>query len=252
MRIDVRCVLIAVMEFGQEIRRRRLALNMTLEQLAYAAGLTPNYIAIIESGHRDPSLSTVMALAKGLKMKPAELFGGIRNLSAPATEAGLLFDGSPDDVQDAVLALLRSVSKRKVQTRVGESALLATGTDGGDTAPSPHGSPRHNTTFNIRNLPMPDLSTEERLDVREEFQNILTERLEKMGWTLASLSLGRTGRDIFLWNITLKNVEGVLVGYRIQLAPGAHAYADSTIETIMGQIPDPAALDTSKRASDAR
>jgi transcriptional regulator with XRE-family HTH domain len=87
---------------------------MTLEQLAEASSLTPNYIGTIENGKRDPSLSTVMALAKGLRTQPAELFGGVEDLSAPATEAGLLFDGAPNDVQDAVLQLLRSVARRKL------------------------------------------------------------------------------------------------------------------------------------------
>ncbi len=110
----IQIVQFAHMEFGQEIRRRRQALHLTLEQLAEASGLTPNYIGTIENGKRDPSLSTVMALAKGLRAKPAELFGGIQDLSAPATEAGTLFDTAPEDVQDAVLQLLRSVSKRKL------------------------------------------------------------------------------------------------------------------------------------------
>jgi transcriptional regulator with XRE-family HTH domain len=101
------------MDFGREIRRRRETLGMTLEQLAESSKLTPNYIGTIENGKRDPSLSTVLALAKGLRVPPAELFGGIQDLSPPATEAGLLFDGSPTDVQDAVLQILRSVSKRK-------------------------------------------------------------------------------------------------------------------------------------------
>src|ERR1044072_7007934 len=102
------------MDFGREIRRRRETLGMTLEQLAEASGLTPNYIGTIENGKRDPSLSTVMALAKGLRTHAAELFGGVQDLSPPATEAGLLFDGAPNDVQDAVLQLLRSVAKRKM------------------------------------------------------------------------------------------------------------------------------------------
>jgi transcriptional regulator with XRE-family HTH domain len=101
------------MEFGTEIRRRRLALGMTLEQLAESSHLTPNYIGTIENGKRDPSLSTVLALAKGLRTSPAELFGGIQDLSAPATEAGLLFDAAAPDVQDSVLQLLRSVSRRR-------------------------------------------------------------------------------------------------------------------------------------------
>jgi transcriptional regulator with XRE-family HTH domain len=103
----------AAMDFGREIRRRRETLGLTLEQLAESSKLTPNYIGTIENGKRDPSLSTVMALAKGLRVAPAELFGGIQDLSPPATEAGILFDGSPSDVQEAVLQILRSVSKRK-------------------------------------------------------------------------------------------------------------------------------------------
>ena len=103
----------AAMDFGREIRRRREALGMTLEQLAESSKLTPNYIGTIENGKRDPSLSTVLALARGLRVPPAELFGGLEDLSPPATEAGLLFDGSPSDVQEAVLQILRSVAKRR-------------------------------------------------------------------------------------------------------------------------------------------
>lgn len=117
------------MEFGHEIRRRRQALGMTLEQLAEASKLTPNYIGTIENGKRDPSLSTVMALAQGLRLPPAELFGGIQDLSAAATEAGLLFEGATPDVQEAVLALLRSVSRKKklakAGTRIQESTPIA-------------------------------------------------------------------------------------------------------------------------------
>jgi transcriptional regulator with XRE-family HTH domain len=95
------------MEFGQEIRRRRQALGLTLEQLASASGLTPNYIGTIENGKRDPSLSTVMALAKGLQTEVAELFGGVEGLSHSATELGRLFDEVPKDTQRAILLILR-------------------------------------------------------------------------------------------------------------------------------------------------
>jgi transcriptional regulator with XRE-family HTH domain len=101
------------MEFGREIRRRREALSLTLEQLAERAELTPNYIGTIENGKRDPSLSTVLSLAKGLKVAPAELFGGVQDLSSAATEAGLLFDGVNPDVQEAVLKLLRATSRKR-------------------------------------------------------------------------------------------------------------------------------------------
>jgi transcriptional regulator with XRE-family HTH domain len=101
------------MELGTEIRRRRLAQTMTLDQLAESAGLTPNYIGTIENGKRDPSLSTILALARGLRTAPAELFGGIQDLSPAALEAGLLFESAAPEIQDAILQLLRSVSKRR-------------------------------------------------------------------------------------------------------------------------------------------
>jgi transcriptional regulator with XRE-family HTH domain len=59
------------MDFGKEVRRRREALGLTLEELAERAGLTPNYVGTVETGKRDPSLSTVLALAKGLRVPPA-------------------------------------------------------------------------------------------------------------------------------------------------------------------------------------
>lgn len=101
------------MEFGKEVRRRREAQGLTLEALAERASLTPNYIGGIEMGKRDPSLSTVISLARGLRVSPGDLLGGVKDLSPAAVEAGRLFETAPADVQDAVLRLLRAVSVRK-------------------------------------------------------------------------------------------------------------------------------------------
>ena len=58
---------------------------MTLEQLAERAKLTPNYVGSVEAGQRDPSLSTVIAIAEGLRVPVAELIGGhADDLSASA------------------------------------------------------------------------------------------------------------------------------------------------------------------------
>jgi transcriptional regulator with XRE-family HTH domain len=84
---------------------------MTIEQLAEKAGLTPNYLGTLEVGRRDPSLSTVLALAKGLSVSPAELVGGLGKLSPGALEAARLFDGASAELQDIVIRLLR-VSQR--------------------------------------------------------------------------------------------------------------------------------------------
>ena len=86
---------------------------MTLEQLAERSGLTPNYIGTVENGRRDPSLSTVLALARGLGVSPAELLGGLAELTPSALEAGRLFEAVSPETQAAVLQLLRSVSRRR-------------------------------------------------------------------------------------------------------------------------------------------
>jgi transcriptional regulator with XRE-family HTH domain len=99
--------------FGQTIRRKRKALGLTLEQLAERAGLTPNFVGSVENGQRDPSLSTVLALAKGLRTPLAELLGGVRDLGPEALEAAHLFESATPEVQDAVLRLLRAVSRRR-------------------------------------------------------------------------------------------------------------------------------------------
>jgi transcriptional regulator with XRE-family HTH domain len=86
---------------------------MTIEGLAERAGLTPNYVGTIETGRRDPSLSTIVSLARALSVSPAELLGGLDGLSPRALEVARLVDGVPSDVQDAIARLLRATQKRR-------------------------------------------------------------------------------------------------------------------------------------------
>jgi len=99
--------------FGDEVRRRREALGWTLEHLAERATLSPNYVGSVEMGKRDPSLSTILALAKGLRVSPGELLGPVKELSAAGYEVGRTFDASSDDVQDLVVRLLRVTARRR-------------------------------------------------------------------------------------------------------------------------------------------
>ena len=101
------------MSFGRAIRRRREALGLTLEELAERAALSPNYIGTVENGRRDPSLSTILALAKGLRVPPGELLGPVKELSSEAYDIGRQYDAAPEDVQDLVARLLRIVARRR-------------------------------------------------------------------------------------------------------------------------------------------
>jgi transcriptional regulator with XRE-family HTH domain len=96
-----------LLAFGREVRRRREGLGMTLEELASRSGLTPNYIGHIENGHRDPSLTTITALAAGLEIDLDELFPSPSGLSPVSAEASRLWDRAPPSIQAAVLNVLR-------------------------------------------------------------------------------------------------------------------------------------------------
>jgi len=101
------------MSLGREVRRRRKALGLTLEQLAEKAGLSPHYLSTVETDGRDPSLSTIVAVAKGLGCAPGELLGPLKDLSPASYEAGRLFDGAPEEVREGILRILRATSRRR-------------------------------------------------------------------------------------------------------------------------------------------
>jgi transcriptional regulator with XRE-family HTH domain len=101
------------MSFGREVRRRRKALGLTIEQLAEKASLSPHYLSTVETDGRDPSLSTIVSIARALGCPPGELLGGVRDLSPAGYEAGRLFDSVPEEVRDGVLRILRATSRRR-------------------------------------------------------------------------------------------------------------------------------------------
>jgi transcriptional regulator with XRE-family HTH domain len=85
-----------VKAFGREVRRRRLALDMSLETLAEGAGLSGAYTGEIESGARRPcglSLQVAFRVADELGVELPELVG-FKGLSGPGIEAGRLGAGA--------------------------------------------------------------------------------------------------------------------------------------------------------------
>lgn len=98
--------------FCREVRRRREALGLTLDELAKRSGLTPNYIGTIENELRDPSLSTARNLARGLGIPLGDLFGGTDGRSAAAVECGHLIEASPSELREVILTVLRFFVKK--------------------------------------------------------------------------------------------------------------------------------------------
>jgi transcriptional regulator with XRE-family HTH domain len=65
-------------EFGRHLRAIREAKGWTLEQFAEVAKMNELQIGHIERGASDPKLSTILKLARALKVTPAELLRGMR------------------------------------------------------------------------------------------------------------------------------------------------------------------------------
>lgn len=64
-------------KFAANVGRIRKRRGMTQEQLGWASGLHQTAVARIESGERRPNLETILKLAAGLEVPPAEFFDGI-------------------------------------------------------------------------------------------------------------------------------------------------------------------------------
>lgn len=62
-----------LLEFAAKVRNRRFFLSLTQEQLAERVDFHVNYIGGIERGERNPSLTSLVALAKGLECSLKDL-----------------------------------------------------------------------------------------------------------------------------------------------------------------------------------
>lgn len=98
-----------VKRFGAEVRRRRQSLDLSLADLAERVGLTSNFIGTIENGMRNPSISTVLSLARGLGAPPAELIAEAYGLSSSGLETARLFNELAVRAQNPFIEVLRVV-----------------------------------------------------------------------------------------------------------------------------------------------
>ena len=99
-------------KLGAEVRRRRRLAGLTLEQLAERAGLTANYIGEVENNKADPSVSTIVALAKGLAINAGDFFPR-SDISPAGMHVGKLSDEAPSGLQRGILMLLEATTPKK-------------------------------------------------------------------------------------------------------------------------------------------
>lgn len=64
-------------QFAHNLRRERINAGLSQERLGDACDLHPTEISRLERAMREPLLSTVVRLARGLGVRPARLLDGI-------------------------------------------------------------------------------------------------------------------------------------------------------------------------------
>jgi transcriptional regulator with XRE-family HTH domain len=65
-------------QFGQNIQRLRMGLNMTQEKLFELADIDRSYLQRIEKGSSSPTIEVAVRLQKALKSSWADLFAGLK------------------------------------------------------------------------------------------------------------------------------------------------------------------------------
>jgi transcriptional regulator with XRE-family HTH domain len=70
--------------FGNVLRRLRKETGLTQEQLGFEADLRRTYVSILELGEQQPSLTTILKIAKALNCSPCDLITLVENeMNAP-------------------------------------------------------------------------------------------------------------------------------------------------------------------------
>lgn len=64
-------------QLAANLAAARAKAKMTQEEVGLRSGVHPTEVSRIERGQRDPRVSTVLKLAKALRLPPAALFEGI-------------------------------------------------------------------------------------------------------------------------------------------------------------------------------
>jgi transcriptional regulator with XRE-family HTH domain len=62
---------------GEEIRKERLAAGMTQEELAFKAGLSRNYVSLLELNEKSPTVQTLLRVCKALHIKASTLIARV-------------------------------------------------------------------------------------------------------------------------------------------------------------------------------
>lgn len=76
--------------FGQVLRRKREAVNLTQEELAFEAGLHRTYVSLLERGLKSPTLDVIFRLSKALHILPSEVIREVEALQSISSDSSPL------------------------------------------------------------------------------------------------------------------------------------------------------------------
>lgn len=106
-------------EIGSRLRRERVRLGWTQDELGEKSGLHPSYVGQIERGSKKISIETLRKLAQALSLR----MGDLLNESPPPSPedweskiGGLLRENSPDDrelIYDTLRQLAKGIRRRR-------------------------------------------------------------------------------------------------------------------------------------------
>lgn len=75
--------------FADVLRRSRLAAGLTQEQLADRAGITRNFVGLLESGRRGPSLESFIEICRALEIEPAVFLASMDGSGRASSRRGM-------------------------------------------------------------------------------------------------------------------------------------------------------------------
>ncbi len=104
------------LRLGTRVRERREALGWSQAELAEAAGVTPNYVGVVERGEKLPTLQTLAAIADAFNVS----MGALLSEEVPdawADAATALIRVIPAEHQDLVMALLKAAGAEASRTK---------------------------------------------------------------------------------------------------------------------------------------
>lgn len=111
--------------FGERLRARRTALNLTQEHVSQQAGITLRFYQMVERGEKSVSLDTLISLSETLSISVDYLLFGNLPISHENPIAKMLHALSPDQRADAekILSLYAKACERQNTPYCGASTM---------------------------------------------------------------------------------------------------------------------------------